>query len=306
MRKTHDSRSRCGADRRTAGVGTGRRGQQAPVEAQPVDTSKLTQAVTVNGQLTTLRQLQVIADRHGGNRASGLPGYDASAAYVAAQLKKAGYQVRQQAFTFAFSRDLAPAELQQVTPTTTDVETVASDYSGSGDVTGAVTPFGLGTPPTGAPGSTPSGCEPGDFPAAGAEPAVALLQRGSCSFGVKALNAQNAGYDAAIISNEGQEGRTELLTGTLGEPVDIPVVGISYEDGAYLTTQDGATVRVFAGTEVDSNRETTNVIADLPRRTKNPDQVVVVGAHLEASPRGPASTTTAAAPPGCSRSPSST
>ncbi|MRK01805.1 M20/M25/M40 family metallo-hydrolase [Aeromicrobium sp. S22] len=262
-------------------------GNKHQSKAKPIDTSKLTRGVTVNGQLKTLRQLQVIANRNGGNRASGLPGYDASAAYVASQLKKAGYKVKKQTFTFAFSRDLAPAELQQVTPTARDIETAAFDYSGSGDVTGAVTPIKLVIPPTGAPGSTTSGCTPGDFPAPGSAPSVALIQRGACDFGVKAANAQAAGYDAVIIFNEGQEGRQELLTGTLGTPVDIPVVGVSYEDGVALSQQPGATVRVFASTEVDLNRKTTNVIADLPRKTKNQDQVVVVGAHLDSVAEGP-------------------
>jgi len=249
-----------------------------------VDTSRLTKAVTVNGQLKTLRQLQVIANRNEGNRASGLPGYDASAAYVAKQLKKAGYKVTTQTFTFPFSRDLAPAELQQVTPTAKDIETAALDYSGSGDVTGTVQAVDLTIPPTPEPSST-SGCEVADF--AGFVPGnIALVQRGSCDFVVKAQNAAAAGASAVIIFNEGQPGRDLLLEGTLGTPVDLPVVGISYADGAALAAAP-STVRVFASTEVDLNRTTTNVIADLPRKTKNPDQVVVVGAHLDSVPAGP-------------------
>lgn len=264
----------------------------APAEAgnkhdkSGVDTSRLTKAVTVNGQLKTMRQLQVIANRNEGTRASGLPGYDQSADYVVRELRKAGYKVKQQTFTFAFSRDLEPATLAQVTPTPQDFETAAFDYSGSGDVTGPVTPINLTIPP-GEPGTALSGCDAADFPAAGPDPAVALLQRGTCNFGVKAANAQAAGYDAAIIFNEGQDGRQELLTGTLGDPVDIPVVGASFADGAALAATPGATVRVTAKTEVDLNRETTNVIADLPRKTKNPDQVVVVGAHLDSVAAGP-------------------
>lgn len=253
---------------------------------KPADTTKLTKAVTVNGQLKTLRQLQVIANRNGGNRASGLPGYDASADYVAKELKKAGYKVRKQTFTFAFSRDLEPATLAQITPTARDIETVAFDYSGSGDVTGPITDINLTLPP-GEAGTAPSGCEPGDFPAPGPDPAVALIQRGTCDFGVKAANAEAAGYDAAIIFNEGQEGRQELLTGTLGNPVNIPVVGTSFADGSALAAETNATVRVTAKTEVDLNRQTSNVIADLPRKTKNPDQVVVVGAHLDSVAEGP-------------------
>lgn len=250
-----------------------------------VDTSRLTRAVTVNGQLKTLRQLQVIANRNEGNRASGLPGYDASADYVARELRRAGYRVTEQTFTFPFSRDLEPATLTRLTPTELEIETAAFAYSGSGDVTGAITPINLSIPP-GEAGTTPSGCEPTDFPAPGAEPAVALIQRGFCNFGVKAANAEAAGYDAVIIFNEGQEGRTELLTGTLGAPAGIPVVGTSYADGVALAETPG-TVRVTASTEADLERETTNIIADLPRRTKNPDQVVVVGAHLDSVPAGP-------------------
>ncbi|KQX75746.1 M20/M25/M40 family metallo-hydrolase [Aeromicrobium sp. Root472D3] len=251
-----------------------------------VDTTRLTKAVTVNGQLKTLRQLQVVADRNGGNRASGLPGYDASADYVAAELEKAGYKVTRQTFTFPFSRDLEPATLTQTAPAARTIETAAFDYSGSGDVTGAVTPIAVAIPP-GDAGSTTSGCSADDFPAAGSAPAVALVQRGTCDFGLKAANAEAAGYDAVIIFNEGQDGRQELLTGTLGAPAGIPVAGVSYADGKALAETAGATVRVTARTEVDLQRQTSNIIADLPGRTKNPDQVVVVGAHLDSVAEGP-------------------
>lgn len=248
------------------------------------DANRLTRAVTVNGQLRTLRQLQVIANRNDGTRASGLPGFDASADYVAAQLRKAGYRVTEQTFTFPFSRDLAPAELQQLTPAANDIATAAMDYSGSGDVTGTVEPVDLTIPATPEPSST-SGCEAADF-AGFTAGNIALVQRGSCDFFVKATNAQAAGASAVIIFNEGQPGRDELLEGTLGAPVTLPVVGISYADGVALAAAP-ATARVFTSTEVDLDRTTTNVIADLPRRTKNPDQVVVVGAHLDSVAAGP-------------------
>ena len=71
------------------------------------------------------------------------------------------------------------------------------------------------------PGST-AGCEPEDFtPASSSAPEIALIQRGSCNFRVKAQNAQDAGYDAVIIFNEGQPGRTEVVAGTLGAIFNI-------------------------------------------------------------------------------------
>ena len=81
-------------------------------------------------------------------------------------------------------------------------------------------------PPGPEPSSSNSGCEAADFvPASATEPEVSLIQRGTCTFEVKAANAEAAGYDAVIIFNEGQEGRQEFLSGTLGVPFDIPVLG---------------------------------------------------------------------------------
>ena len=49
--------------------------------------------VTVGGTEPHLQELQRIADRNGGNRASPGPGYDASVDYVAGVLRDAGYDV---------------------------------------------------------------------------------------------------------------------------------------------------------------------------------------------------------------------
>lgn len=182
---------------------------------------KLTQGVTVNGIMQHQREFQVIANRNGGNRASGLPGYDASARYVTQRLRDAGYIVRQQKFTFPFFRDVSDPTLTQLTPDQQEFETATFTYSGSGDVSGTVVPIDVQIPPPATPGST-SGCEASDFPTAPAGPAIALIQRGTCTFEQKVDNAEAAGYDAVVLFNEGQAGRTELLVGTLGVPQDIP------------------------------------------------------------------------------------
>ena len=93
--------------------------------------------MTVNGILQHERAFQRIANDNGGTRASGTPGYDASADYVVDRLERAGYAVRRQEFTFPFFRELAPASLTRLTPDpdkTYATETL--EYSGSGDVTG--------------------------------------------------------------------------------------------------------------------------------------------------------------------------
>lgn len=264
----------------------------APTPALAVDevnTKRLRDAVTVSGILGHERVLQRIANNNGGTRASGTPGYAASANYVKRTLRDAGYDVSEQTFTFPFYRELAPAELSQVSPTPTDYETVTYSYSGSGDVTGEVVPTrDVLVPPPATPGST-SGCEDDDFvPAAADRPQIALIQRGTCTFEIKATNAQEAGYDAVILFNEGQPGREELFAGDLGRPFTIPVVGLSFADGAalYTATQAGpVTVRVVTSTEVTDAAPTSNVLAETPGG--DADRVIVVGAHLDSVVEGP-------------------
>lgn len=257
-----------------------------------VDTSKLTRAVTVNGIMKHLREFQVISNKNGGNRASGLSGHQESADYAARTFRKAGYRVTRQKFTFPFFRELSPATLTQLTPDQQDLETAIFEYSGSGDVSGPVIPTNdLVVPASPEPSST-SGCEASDFEPAPAGPSIALIQRGTCTFETKAVNAKAAGYDAVIIFNEGNPGRTDLTIGTLNNPQDVPVVGLSYQDAVALLEDiqaGGATARVKTEVEVDLNRETENVIADLPStiKTKNDDQVVVVGGHLDSTTAGP-------------------
>jgi len=267
----------------------------ATASAQPasavdtVNTKKLRDAVTVGGILAHERALQRIANQNGGIRASGTPGFAASASYVKKTMKAAGYTVKEQPFTFPFYRELAAPELSQVTPTATDYATTTLDYSGTGDVTGTlVATNDIVIPPTPAPSSS-SGCEASDFaPASATEPQVALIQRGTCTFAVKVQNAVAAGYDAVIVFNEGQPGRDELLTGTLGGIATIPVVGVSFADGAalYAATQAGpVTVHVVTSTENVPDAVTSNVIAET--KGGDPNKVLVVGAHLDSVTKGP-------------------
>ena len=131
-----------------------------------INTKKLRNAVTVAGILQHERVLQRIANRNDGTRASGTPGFEASAQYVKSQLRSAGYRVSEQVFEFPFFQELAPASFAQVTPTPTTYVVDTMDYSGSGDVTGPLVPTNdIVIPPAPEPSST-SGCEPSDFPPA--------------------------------------------------------------------------------------------------------------------------------------------
>jgi Zn-dependent M28 family amino/carboxypeptidase len=267
----------------------------APSESAAKDPLKvsenLREDVKVSGIRAHLQALQNIATMNNGTRASGTPGFDASAAYVMGRLQRAGYQPHQQVFTFKAFKELAPATFERISP---DPHTYAEpaefstmDYSGTGDVTAAVTPVDLTLPP-GEAGSSTSGCEAADFagfPAGN----VALIQRGTCTFGEKAANAQAAGASAVIIFNEGQEGRQDTLLGTLSEDTTstIPAIGTSFAVGNELAGMPGAVVHIVTSTKITPTT-TSNVIADLaPRRPRKAGKIVLLGAHLDSVPEGP-------------------
>ena len=270
----------------------------APGDTDPTlgASAELRRAVEPASILVHERRLQRIADANANTRTSGTPGYDASADYVASKLRQAGYEVSRQRFEFPYFQELSASFSQTAPEQRTfepyDLSTNTGDYdvmqySGSGEVTDAlVVPTNdIQIPPPAQPGST-SGCEPEDFvPASETEDQVALIQRGTCTFAQKAANAQEAGYDAAIIFNEGQEGRTDVIVGTLGEPgIEIPVIGIRFELGRQLYEAEGARVSLNIQTESEI-RQTVNVIADTPQGRAQ--RTVVVGAHLDSVPEGP-------------------
>ncbi|WP_433027537.1 M28 family metallopeptidase [Actinomycetospora sp. CA-053990] len=67
-------------------------GEGGPVGGGPLAERLATEA-TVDGAVGHLEALQAIADRNGGNRAVGTPGYDQSVEYVASTLSRAGFRV---------------------------------------------------------------------------------------------------------------------------------------------------------------------------------------------------------------------
>ena len=243
---------------------------------------KLRQAASAENALRHVQAFQAIADANGGTRASGTEGYDESVDYVVAQLTAAGYSPTVQEFEFPFFEETAPATLRVGS---TVLETGAFVYSGAGELTdGNVIGVDLQLPPGSTANSSTSGCEAADF--AGLDLSgsndVALIQRGTCTFGLKAMNAEEAGAEAVIIFNEGQPGRTDAIIGTLGGPgVTIPVIGASFADAQTILAADSVSL---SATTVSEFRTTYNVLAQTSGRT---DNVVMVGAHLDSVLDGP-------------------
>jgi hypothetical protein len=259
---------------------------------------KLLECVTLEGVREHQAQFQKIADANDdpfypGTRAAGTEGYDESVEYVAGLLREAGYQVTLDPVEITFN---FPAVLRQLTPIQAEYETGAFTGSGSGAVEGRVIPIDINL--TGTRANT-SGCEASDFAGIdwSGDNDIALVQRGTCFFGDKAYNAEQAGAEAVIIFNQGNTPDREALivadATSRTNPADptgpaltvmhnIPVVGASFQQGVALA-QPGSTAFVEvlpAETRIDYN-----VIAELPG--KNEDNVVMAGAHLDSVTEGP-------------------
>ena len=271
--------------------------------ATPTDTSRLRNAVTVAGIEQHQAVLEQIANSNifegVPTRATGTPGHERSADYVVEKMKAAGFNVSLDRFDADIFFEQAPAAFEQKSPNQIayqrydgqDGVWYTADFSGDGDATAGAVAVDFAEPNT-TPSNSSSGCEPEDFvqdPVAGK---VALLQRGSCDFGVKVENAQDAGAVAAVIFNEGTIGaadRNNVIIPTLaGYDAHIPVVGTDYATGRSLVdlaNGAGVTLRVKVDGFVNQGVHTYNVIAESPGGRS--DRTVVVGAHLDSVYEGP-------------------
>lgn len=276
----------------SAGVGSAIAGSAACDRRANNTQKKLQECVTLDGVRAHQAAFQAVADASGGTRSAGTPGYDASVGYVVSTLEAAGYSVELNPFDFAY---IPPATLEQNAPIVADYQTGTFTGSGVGQVAGPViaVDLALGNAdwPTD-PAFSTSGCEAADF--AGLDFSgpgdIALIQRGTCFFSVKAANAEAAGAEAVVIFNQGDNpSRTGVLSGNAstfpdGTPsnLTIPVVGASFSAGAALS-QSGSQAFV----EVEPTEQITqyNVLAELPGR--NDTNVVMVGAHLDSVQAGP-------------------
>jgi Zn-dependent M28 family amino/carboxypeptidase len=253
------------------------------------NSAKLRQAVTLEGVRAHQLALQQIADANGGNRFAGLPGHDKSVDYVVGALEAAGYDPVVQSFDYLAYAVVGASALQQTAPGSIayveGVDFGPIDQTDPGDVTAPVTAvdlqLGLGNTST-------SGCEAADFAAFPAGN-IALLQRGACTFELKAENAAAAGAVGIVIFNQGNTADADrngipAVTLTANNTSGIPMLGTTYALGVTLAGTVGLEMRVFANT-LRETKTTANVLAELPG--KHPENVVMVGAHLDSVAEGP-------------------
>jgi len=251
--------------------------------------AKLLGCVTLEGDREHQAAFQQTADEsddpvYPDSRAAGTEGYQASVDYVAGLLEDAGYQVTLDPVEFTY---FFPSTLTQLTPAPAVEHPMnIATGSGSGTVTGSVIPVDLNL--TGDRLNT-SACEAGDFAGLNftGPSDIALVQRGTCGFVVKAQNAEAAGAEAVVIMNQGDAVGPGDRFGPVNPTIapyeaNGPVVGTSFDAGVSLA-QAGSTAVVEV---LDPETRTDyNVIAELPGENQN--NVVMAGAHLDSVTAGP-------------------
>lgn len=202
-------------------------------------------------------------------RITGFEGEHKAADYIAEEFKSYGLKVERQRFPVLSFLDEG-VELSIVLPEQKTLDAKNLTF----------------TPPTPKGGITAEivfanlGMEE-DFHNINVDGKIALVERGGLTFFEKAQNAANAGAIGIIIFNN-TEG---AISGTLGEPSDIPAVAISREDGEYLKTLldagEDINLKMVVNTKV-KNSFSQNIIGTLPaqRRAKKAE-TIVIGAHYD-------------------------
>ncbi|KAI8146945.1 hypothetical protein BJV82DRAFT_597130 [Fennellomyces sp. T-0311] len=238
--------------------------------------NQLTNRLKIKGLLRHTDALQSFADNSGNdNRVFGSTGHNATVDYIYNFGKQNGYDTWKQYAYYPYSEAISQSAIilspEIENPELSIVTMTFSESTGEGGVAAdLVNTGGLGC----------TAAEYGDVTGK-----IALVQRGTCSFGEKAVAAGEAGAAGLLVYNT-EDGE---LNGTLGGvfPGSAPVAGISKAAGEELIAL-AASSTVSLNLElvtISEERQSANVCAE----TKSGDKtnVVMLGAHSDSVTAGP-------------------
>ncbi|BBY27799.1 M28 family peptidase [Mycolicibacterium sediminis] len=239
--------------------------------AEPVDLARdLAAKVTVDGMFGHLQRLSDIADEHGGSRADGTPGYDASVDYVAGVLRDNGFDVE----TADFDRVVLAAA---GAPTLT-----VGGRSFPVDQASLLVPTPAGglTAQTLRPEKS-AGCTTADYGDVRVRGAIVVVDDADCSLVEKQNVATGEGaVGLLVVSDSGAPG---LFTPGYYQQLKGPVAVIGSDADAALRR---TSARVKLVLDAKSRTVTSrNVLAQT--KTGDPHRVIVAGTNLDSAPRSP-------------------
>lgn len=230
-----------------------------------------------------LDALAAIGEQHGGIRAAGTSGYDASADYVAAELEALGLEVQREPVDFTFFNEEAPVQLRIGPESWTGGEWLhANLYSGEGDVTALVQSVGI----VNGQGTQTAGCDASDW-ADFDEGNIAVVMTGGCFSRDKVVEAQTHGAAAIISMVPSWDDPNETLRPTLLDPtaIEIPAVVTGADPIEQLLSAAAAGDEITLTVDViEEPANDDNVFGELAGETS---QVVMIGGHLDSVLDGP-------------------
>ncbi|OBG89578.1 peptidase M28 [Mycobacterium sp. E802] len=245
----------------------------APPSAAALDPHELAGRITVDNMFAHLRKLQDIADSHGGNRAVGNPGYDASVDYVAQALRDKGFDVQTPEFErMGTMRGGHPA-------LTVSGRTYPVDQA---SMLVTTSPEGLSAP-TLRPGK-PTGCAAEDYGTLNISGAIAVVDDTGCSVVVKQNTALAKGAVGLLVVNTGgQPAPGGLFSTGYYRELTVPV-GVIDETADAALRRTSAPVRLVLDGRAEMVKH-RNVTAQT--KTGSASDVVLAGAHLDSVGGGP-------------------
>ncbi|ARF53563.1 M28 family peptidase [Streptomyces gilvosporeus] len=253
----------------------------ADASAYPL-ADRLATDVTGRDAYRHLRELQRIADASGGNRGYDTIGFTRSVRYVSGLMEAAGYHVVQQAVPYTdFDVEKERLVVSGAREGDPDIPVLMTRFTPSTGPTGINAP--LVSPPTGR-----TGCTSADYDGVKAAGAVVVLARAACGYGVQQQVAAGAGARAVLLyyPTPSPENIYRLI-GFTPPAFTIPVASVSQREGESLSrAAAGGGVRVHLTLRAhDVARTTVNLTAETAGG--DPDNVVLIGSHLDSVTEGP-------------------
>ncbi|MFE9248853.1 M28 family peptidase [Streptomyces sp. NPDC007088] len=224
-----------------------------------------------------VEKFQRVADRNGGRRASGTPGYDASLRYAESLLESAGYRTRREEFSFPYTETLKE---QLLLAGGRSPRVVVAGYAPSTPAAGLRARFAV----LRGGAERARGCAPAAYEGVRTAGRFAVVRAGGCALDRKERLAAGAGARALLVVNEAPGPSHGWLAAD--GAARLPVGGVSPGTGRLLAREAAAgRTGVLTLRSRTERRRTHNLLADAGPAAFG--RTVVAGAHLDSVPDGP-------------------